>query len=93
MLLHDSLATAVIIHSAAPDVGGFVTALKAFIAPIFMLAVGIVALTFLMKRQMTQFLQFFGLTILIGVLFYYPGIIEGFAGWAAGLFFGGVTPK
>ena len=92
MLFHDSLLAVVNIHAAAPDVSGFVTAAQLFIAPIFLLAIGIFALTFLAKRQMTQFFQFFALVILIGILFYYPGIIKSFAEWGAGLFFGGVAP-
>lgn len=81
-----------VVHAVAPNAQSFVDAAKAFIGPIFMLVVGVVALSFLFKRQLTQFFQFFALVILIGILFYVPGIIESFATWASGLFFGGTTP-
>lgn len=76
-----------------PQVDSFIAAARDFIAPIFMLVVGIISLTFLMRRQISSFLQFFALTVLIGVLFYFPGIIESFATWVAGLFFGGAAPQ
>lgn len=81
-----------IIMQAAPDVDGFVDTARNFIAPIFMLIVGIIALSFLFRRQLSQFIQFALLVVLIGVLFYWPGLIKAFATWVAGLFFGGSAP-
>lgn len=86
----DLLNTLVV--AAGPDVQGFVAAARDFIAPIFMLVVGVVALSFLMRRQITAFLQFFALVVLIAVVFYFPGVFENFAQWVAGLFFGGDAP-
>lgn len=54
--------------------------LRDFIAPLFLLAVGIAALSFLFQRQVTQFLQFAALAVGIAVFFYFPGIIETLAG-------------
>lgn len=71
-----------------PNPDAFVTNIRNFIAPIFLLAIGLISLSFLMRRQLTAFFQFFLLTVLIGVLFYVPGIVENFATWASGLFFG-----
>lgn len=90
-LIH-SLMTNVVAAGTAPDVNGFVNTARDFIAPIFLLVVGIVALSFLMRRQIAAFFQFFALTVLIAVLFYWPGVINGFASWVAGLFFGGNAP-
>ena len=54
-------------------------ALRDFVGPILLLIVSFVALTFLFRRQISQFAQFIALAIGIAVLFYYPGIIEDFA--------------
>lgn len=82
-----------VLAATPPDVNSFVNTARDFIAPIFLLIVGLVALSFLMRRNLTAFFQFFALTVLIGVLFYVPGIIEAFSTWASGLFFGGNAPK
>lgn len=81
-----------IMAAGAPDVQGFVDTARNFIAPIFMLIVGIIALSFLFRRQLRSFIQFAILVVLIGVLFYWPGLIKAFATWVAGLFFGGSAP-
>jgi uncharacterized membrane protein YoaK (UPF0700 family) len=86
------LFNTLVVAASEPNVQGFVAAARDFIAPIFMLVVGVVALSFLMRRQITAFLQFFALVVLIAVVFYFPGVFEGFARWVAGLFFGGDAP-
>lgn len=55
------------------------TTIRDFIAPLFLLAVGIAALSFLFQRQVTQFLQFIALAVGIAVFFYFPGVLEGLA--------------
>jgi lipopolysaccharide export LptBFGC system permease protein LptF len=71
----------------APDPNAFVTAIRGFIGPIFVLALGLIALTFLMKRQITKFLQFFLIAVLVGAFFWNgEAIIRPFADWAATLF-------
>lgn len=55
------------------------TTLRDFIAPLFLLGVGIAALSFLFRRQITEFLQFVALAIGISLFFYFPGFLEGLA--------------
>ncbi|GAA4311403.1 hypothetical protein GCM10023178_74950 [Actinomadura luteofluorescens] len=42
--------------------------------------IGIVALFFLFTREITRFIQFIVLSIVIAIVFYYPGIITSLAG-------------
>lgn len=55
------------------------TQIRDFIAPLFLLAVGIAALSFLFRRQITEFLQFCALAVGISLFFYFPGVLEGLA--------------
>lgn len=58
---------------------GLVDAVRNFVGPLFLLAIGIAAMSFLFQRQMTQFLQFIVLAVGIAVLFYFPGVVESIA--------------
>lgn len=62
------------------------TAIRNFIAPLVLLAVGIAALSFLFKRQMTEFLQFIALAIGVAIFFYVPGVVEKIATTIANVF-------
>ena len=64
---------------AAPNGDKLASTIRDFIAPLFLLGIGLVALTFLVQRQVTQFLQFFAIAVGVGVFFYFPGFIEGLA--------------
>lgn len=55
---------------------GFVRTIRNFVGPLFLLACGIAAMSFLFQRQITQFLQFFVLAIAIAAFFYAPGFVE-----------------
>ena len=66
------------------------TNLRNFIAPLVLLVIGVVALSYLFKKQLTQFFQFLALAVLVGVLFYTPNVIEKIATWVSSLF-GGTT--
>jgi ABC-type multidrug transport system fused ATPase/permease subunit len=73
---------------AATNITSFITS---FVGPILLLAIGIIAIKFLVQRQMTQFFQFLAVAILVAVLFYTPGLIEKIGTWFGGLasgFFG-----
>lgn len=61
--------------------------LNTFITPLLFLGVGIAAMTFLFKRQMTQFFQFAAIALLIA-LFWWNGeaILRSVSTWLAGLF-------
>ena len=56
-----------------------VNGIRDFIGPILMLIMGIVAITFLFRREMTQFMIFIGIAIVVAVIFYAPGLISNIA--------------
>jgi hypothetical protein len=60
--------------------------IREFIAPLFLLAIGIAAMSFLFQRQVTQFLQFAALAVGVAVFFYVPGIVETVARFIASAF-------
>ena len=55
---------------------GLVKYLQGLFGPLFLGLVGIVALFFLFTREITRFVQFMVLAILIAVVFYTPNIVE-----------------
>jgi hypothetical protein len=78
-----------IIAAAAPQAAGIstqnlVTYLQGLFGPLFLGLVGIVALFFLFTREITRFVQFIVLAILIAVVFYTPNIVELLAKGIAG---------
>jgi hypothetical protein len=64
---------------AAINTTGLVTYLQTLFGPLFLGIVGIVALFFLFTREITRFMQFIVLAVLIAVVFYTPGIIQALA--------------
>lgn len=52
-----------------------VSNIQAFIGPLLLLGIGVIAIKHLMTRQMTQFFQFMALAILVLLLFYTPGVL------------------
>ncbi|MEU8306148.1 hypothetical protein AB0C84_21585 [Actinomadura sp. NPDC048955] len=54
--------------------------LRNIFGPLFLVIIGIVALFFLFTREITRFIQFIVLSIVIAIVFYYPGIITSLAG-------------
>lgn len=82
----------------AESVAGDAAALKIqdfltqFIGPILLLGIGIIAIKFLMQRQMTQFFQFLAIAVLVGVLFFQPTVVKTIATWLGNMvqsWFGG----
>jgi hypothetical protein len=70
-----------IIAAAAPlaagiNTVGLETYLQTLFGPLFLGIVGIVALFFLFTREITRFVQFIVLAVLIAVVFYTPNIVE-----------------
>lgn len=49
--------------------------IRGFVGPILMLVIGIVAITFLFRREMTQFMIFIVIAIVVAILFYAPDVI------------------
>jgi hypothetical protein len=64
---------------AAINTNNLVTYLQGLFGPLFLGLVGIVALFFLFTREITRFVQFIVLAVLIAVVFYTPGIVKALA--------------
>lgn len=56
-----------------------VDTLKAYIGPILLLIIGAISLTFLFKRQVSQFLTFLAIAIVVAIIFYAPDVITNIA--------------
>lgn len=56
-----------------------VSTVQAYVGPILLLLIGFVALTFLFKREIMQFVIFIIIAILVSILFYAPGVIKAIA--------------
>ena len=69
-----------LIAAAAPQAAintqGLVDYLQGLFGPLFLGIVGIVAIFFLFSREITRFVQFIVLAVLIAVVFYMPDIVE-----------------
>lgn len=50
--------------------------LQGLFGPLFLGIVGICAIFFLFSREITKFVQFFVLAVVIAVLFYTPGVVQ-----------------
>lgn len=69
---------------AGAGVEGFVDTVKAYIGPILLLVIGVMSLTFLVRRQISQFLVFILIAIVVSVIFYAPDILTNIAETFAG---------
>jgi hypothetical protein len=69
-----------LIAAAAPQAAintqNLVDYLQGLFGPLFLGIVGIVAIFFLFSRELTRFVQFIVLAVLIAVVFYVPQIVE-----------------
>lgn len=65
-----------IIANASEKIAG---AVQAYVGPILLLIIGIVAITFLFRRQITQFVIFLVIAIAVAIFFYAPGVIVAIA--------------
>jgi hypothetical protein len=74
------MSVSILIAAAAPQAAlktqGLVDYLQSLFGPLFLGIVGIVAIFFLFTREITRFVQFFVLAVVIGVVFYVPQIVE-----------------
>lgn len=70
-----NLFNATLVVAASGGAQKLVDAIQAWVGPIFLLAIGIIAITFLFRRQLMQFAIFIVIAILIAVLFYAPGVL------------------
>src|SRR5579859_5636363 len=62
--------------AAAFSTQGLVNWLQGLLAPLFLGAVGIIALFFLFTREIMRFAQFLIMAVAIAVVFYWPGVIQ-----------------
>ena len=83
-----ALPTGLLANPPTPTVTpqNLVTELRNWIAPIVFLVLAGIALSFLVRRQVSQFIQFIAIAVGVMVLFYSPEIIGSIArlvsGWA-----------
>lgn len=71
--------------------GEIATTIRNFIGPLVMLAVGLAALVFLFKREMTKFFQFAALAVGVAVFFFTPNFLENVGSFVGGIFGGDGT--
>lgn len=64
---------------AATSGGTLADGIRNFIGPILMLIMGVVAITFLFRREMTQFVIFLVIAIIVAIIFYAPDVIKNIA--------------
>jgi len=50
--------------------------IRDFVGPILMMVMGIVAITFLFKREMTQFIIFITIAVVVAIIFYSPDLVQ-----------------
>lgn len=65
--------------AAAASTDTLATGIRNFVGPIVLLIISLVAITFLFRREMTQFFIFIVIAIAVALLFYAPGIIRNLA--------------
>ncbi|GAA4361992.1 hypothetical protein AB0C69_25385 [Actinomadura sp. NPDC048032] len=73
------VTAAVVLAAKDPNTQQLADWLRNIFGPLFLVIIGIVALFFLFTREITRFIQFIVLSIVIAVVFYYPGIITSVA--------------
>jgi hypothetical protein len=74
-MLGHTAATLIAAANNSPNTKGLATWLQSIFGPLFLAIVGIVALFFLFTREITRFVQFIVLAIVIAVIFYFPNSI------------------
>lgn len=76
-------STAILLADSSGGSEQLADAVRNFVGPILLLIIGIIAITFLVKREMTQFIIFLVIAIVVALIFYAPGIISSLAGSVA----------
>ncbi|MFI0425114.1 hypothetical protein [Spongiactinospora sp. 9N601] len=61
--------------AGTPDTAGLATWLRGLFGPLLLVIVSIVALFFLFTREITRFIQFLLLAVVIAIIFYFPDVI------------------
>lgn len=74
----------------AADGNALANGIRNFVGPLLMLVIGLVAMTFLFRREMTQFMIFLVIGIVVLILFFAPDVLKNIAqGTESGLGTGG----
>ena len=71
-LLADPSSSTITTNTSSNTLAGDI---RGYIAPLLLLGIGIVAISFLVQRQMTQFFQFLALAVVVAAIFYAPDFI------------------
>jgi len=71
-----ALVNAFLLANVSDDI---VKTVQAYVGPILLLVIGIVAITFLFRREMMQFVIFIVIAILVSIFFYAPGLVKSIA--------------
>jgi type IV secretory pathway VirB2 component (pilin) len=71
-----ALINDLVLANASDDI---VRTVQAYVGPVLLLIIGIVALTFLFRREMMQFVMFIIIAILVSIFFYAPGVVKSIA--------------
>lgn len=75
-MLMDTLLNVNNLILAAASANSLAEGVRNFVGPILMLVMGIVAITFLFRREMTQFIIFIVIAIVVAIIFYSPDVIS-----------------
>lgn len=84
----DTIPTLTSTSTSIVNVNTVTNNIRLFLAPLVLLIISIVAVMFLLKKQMKKFIEFAILAIATGVFFYTPGIVQSVATTISGLFGG-----
>lgn len=82
-MLGHTAATLIAAAGTSPNTQSLATWLRNIFGPLFLVIISIVALFFLFTREITRFVQFIVLAIVIAVIFYFPDSIVSIAGGVA----------
>lgn len=64
---------------AAGETQSLADGIRGFVGPILLLCISLVAITFLFRREMTQFFIFLVIAIVVALLFYAPDLVKNLA--------------
>lgn len=66
-----------------PDTQGLADWLRGIFGPLVLVVISIIAVFFLFTRELTRFVQFLVVAIVVLLVFYFPGILESVASGVA----------
>ncbi|MFE3454974.1 hypothetical protein ACFXJ8_39230 [Nonomuraea sp. NPDC059194] len=89
--MHDLVTTALAVVSpettppatGGPDTAGLADWVRNLLGPLLLVIISVVAIFFLFTREITRFVQFILLAVVVLVIFYFPDIIVSIANGVA----------